>query len=111
MTTHAERLQQLERLKHYGTRYEVTLTNGRTTYLLGYTSRRSRQGLLDVLRLRGSDVVEKTSMPENAIISFVHWNTIGFDLGFDSWHVRFTGRTQREAIVSGEHDYIGHMTP
>lgn len=106
-TTTAERLEQLERLTHYATRYETVLTNGHDTYLLGYTSRHSRMGLLHILRARGSAVIARTTMPQTAVISFTEWKTRGFDLGFGSWRVRFTGRTQRECISSGEHVHIG----
>jgi hypothetical protein len=54
----------------------------------------------------GAAVLMLTELPESARCSFAAWKSTGIDLGHNGWRVKFTGRTQRDAIVTGESAYI-----
>lgn len=87
------------------TRYEILAEHpdGRK-YLIGYTPRLSRVGLLNAMRARGDDLVAKLPIGENDVMRFetkprVHCTTSG-------WRIGFTGRTQRDARSMGEVQFI-----
>lgn len=92
------KLQRLEALKHYSSRYELVATHpdGRKV-LVGYTPRRGRSGLFDMLAKNGVAWV-KFSGSEN--ITFGKRVADGAISG--KWSINFSGRTQREAICNGE---------
>ena len=102
---------QLERIKHHATRYEVRLTlpDGRAM-LVCYTPRKSKAGLLDALQSRGKAIF--ALMPEMSEDSRLAWNNEmqGFMLG-NGASAAFSGRTQRDAIMSGALPYIGDSAP
>lgn len=82
------------------TRYEVALTqHGQPVALVGYTARKSRPGLLKAAQVVGQAIIDRTAMPQDATMSWSHGTMV---LGFDGWAVKFTGRTQRDAIMTGE---------
>lgn len=95
----------LERIARYGTRYEITATKaGEATLLIGYTPRLSRPGLIDMLRRVGPEVVGRLAIGDKDRIAFGTkprpWaETAG-------WRIAFSGRTQREAIINGEHPFV-----
>ena len=89
-------------LVNYPTRYEVALEHAGRSYLVGYTIRRSRVGLLSKMRERGADILRITEMPESATVAACD-KTLAFSNGSV---IRFTGRTQREAITAGELPYV-----
>jgi hypothetical protein len=101
LTTAQTATDRLEALAHYATRYEVVLTNGTKSFLLGYTARHSRAGLVDVLIARGPAVAARVGMSDEHFINFKTWKWPGLDVS-NGWLVRFSRRTQREAIVAGE---------
>lgn len=85
--------QQLDALKYRRTTYETILSNGEQTRLLGYTAR-SRDAMIRLARIHGPELVAFTG-------------TDAFTVGpktllLGDWTIRQTGRTQREAITSGE---------
>jgi hypothetical protein len=91
-------------LHNHPTRYEVELhtADGRR-FLVGYTPRRSFTGLLAAVRKMGKSILAITNLPEDATTS-----RNGTALGLGYGHViRFTGRTQRDAIVGGELPFVG----
>jgi hypothetical protein len=97
----------LDRLRHHATRYEVALAlpDGRTM-LVCYSPRKSRAGLLDCLRSRGPAILPHvTGMPEDATVTYHKARGFVFS---DGTRVYWSGRTQRDAILSGELDYIGN---
>jgi len=101
---------QLERIKHYATRYEVKLTlpDGRAM-LVCYTPRKSRAGLLGALQSRGEAILaHMPGLPDDARLTYD--KAQGFGLG-NGARVAFSGRTQRDAIMAGELSYIGDATP
>jgi hypothetical protein len=92
----------LERLKNYATRYELALTRGNESYLVVYTSRRNRAGILAAIRDRAKRIVEITKS-ENLV--FAKRAADGAMVG--EWKLYFTGRTQREAYLNGTLPFIG----
>lgn len=77
----------------YGTRYEIAATHpdGRRI-VVGFTARKSRHGLLVIMRRRGAYLIEALMIGEADIITFhtkprVHARVAG-------WSVGFTGRTE-----------------
>lgn len=86
------------------TRYEIALTNGVTRYLVGYTPRKGRPGLLECVQRVGADVIRVTGLSERAIATWPDTRTM--DLGENGWRVTFTGRTQIEAQDSRELPFV-----
>ena len=88
------------------TRYEVILTNGGgypqgQLLLVGYTPRRSRPGLLEVMRQHGDAIIAVTGLSDRHIPVYTP-STKTYHLGFDGWSVTFSGRTQIDAQDHGE---------
>lgn len=87
------------------TRYEITATaEGKQTFLIGYTPRLSRPGLLDAMRKHGDAIIAKLGIGDADEITWAskprpHALTSG-------WKIGFTGRTQNEARTLGEHPFI-----
>ena len=88
----------LTRIQMYRTRYELAAIHpdGRRM-LVGYTEKRSRAGLLGMVRQRGAKFTDATGADS---ITFGKRATDGATAG--DWIVAFTGRTQREAYIAGE---------
>jgi hypothetical protein len=103
-----EQIRRLERLRNCWTSYEVELAlpDGRRM-LVCYTQRRSLAGLREVIRGRWEPLVRAVGIPGSPI----HDTPVmrdGRAYKFENGSVvRFSGRTQREAIISGELPYIG----
>lgn len=95
----------LQAIKNRATRYEVVLTNnGDVCRLVGYTARQSRGGLLALVRANGPALLAITKLSEGAKFSWQ--GTRAASLGENGWIVKFTGRTQREAVLIGEFEHI-----
>ena len=95
----------LEDLAHYGTAYELALVNTTTgeKLLIAYT-RKTKPGALKALQRNGRiDRIHKVTggIP-------LYWTKRGApkhvicDDDAGTWSIRFTGRTQRDAIKEGE---------
>jgi hypothetical protein len=103
---HAAKLARLARLQNRPTRYEITATReGCDTLLIGYTPRVSRIGLLHVMQRQHVELIARLGIGDDDEIAWhtrprVHATTSG-------WSIGFTGRTQRDAILSGEFPFIG----
>ena len=84
------------------TRYEVIAQrdNGERVRI-GYTMHRSRHGLLQVLRAHADQVIALTNCGENTMMTAGSRASDGFRI--NDWSLRFTGRTERQAILEGEH--------
>lgn len=91
----------LERLRHYSTRYEAVLTHADSgeRRLLCYTARKSSAGLLSAVFSRGEALVAFSGAERVE-------NIKGAGLRLGPWRVAFSGRTQREAIITGELTYF-----
>lgn len=100
MTDDAAIMQKLARIQGRGTAYEVVITKGDTTYLVSYVARHSYAGMRDAVVQRAEEIVVKT----NAAHIDKAGRTITTDNG---WTIKFSGRTQRDAICNGEHTYVG----
>jgi hypothetical protein len=97
--------QRLTRLQNRQTRYELVIAHqdGRR-YLLAYCGRKSRAGIYAACAGRASHLLELTGSES---ITWAQTSAEGGHMG--PWRVYFSGRTQREAYVSGELTYIGHL--
>jgi len=77
------------------TLYELAIENGEQRLLLAYCSNRCRRTIWDIARKHGVRLVALTGT-EN--IEFAKRAGDGATMG--SWRIRWTGRTQREAVDS-----------
>ena len=98
--------EKLERLRNRGTQYELscTMPNG-TTCLVGY-SRPSKMGILSMIRKNGKAWAARIS--ENDRIEF---DSDGRSAKVGPFDIRFSGRTQREAICAGELPWFEEAIP
>lgn len=83
------------------TRYEVAAKSPTgESFLLGYTPRVSRQGLLIVMQRHGEKIIAALHIGEKDQISFGTqprpFATVA------GWRLEFTGRTQRDAVHTEE---------
>lgn len=102
------RLDRLERLRNHSTKYEVvaeTSSQYGKRYLIAYTSRRSRHGLLKACQSKGEAIIKAFGITDNDQFIPSPKAADGFRIGV--WQFRFSGRTQREAIMQGELPWIG----
>jgi len=93
--------QQLERLRHYATRYELVAVKGDRTVLVTYTSQKSRDGIYSSAQHRGEALAKLTG---TETITFAKKAKDGAEM--NGWKINFSGRTQRDAICNGEHPFI-----
>jgi hypothetical protein len=93
----------LERLRFAPSRYEIEIVaSSGAKHLIAYTPRRSFRGLLDAVRQRGVAILRVVGMPEET-----QAERVGASLRFaDGTVIRFSGRTQRDAIMHGELPYV-----
>lgn len=98
--------QKLERLYNRATRYEVVAEHpdGRR-YLIGYTSP-TRPGMLRMIRQNGQAVVDRLGLTQAAVMTWGGKGRLGHFATIGDWKVRFTGRTQRDAIIGGEVEFV-----
>ena len=86
------------------TRYEIIAENDAGHRLLvGYSTQPSRSGILRVVRAIGQRVIARLAIGENHICRWTGKGRFGhrWELG-NGWIIRFTGRTERDAIIDGE---------
>ena len=101
MLTTAEKL---ARIKNYHTRYEIILAHANyPSILVAYTSRKSFHGLLAAVRERGPKIVALLGVTDEHKATRERTT---LHLG-NGWLVRFSGRTQRDAILNGERPFVG----
>jgi hypothetical protein len=97
----------LLRLKNRRTRYELVAEHpdGRRL-LVRYTSRLGRRGLFDALQQDSARLCAVLGADA------IHFGTRAGDGGtMGEWKIRFTGRTQREAIIDGELQFYAELAP
>lgn len=99
---------ELARLHRSPTRYEVRADHpdGRKL-LIGYTARRSRSGIGSAIRQRIKIIATALDVGDADLFTWRKPASAGCDLG--PWHIYITGRTQRDAVIGGELDYIGDL--
>lgn len=83
------------------TLYELAAIRGDQRILIAYCGRRGRGGILAACRKRGAALVALTGAES---IGFASQAADGATMG--EWGIRFTGRTQRDAIQAGELAYV-----
>lgn len=90
--------EQLARIARYSTKYELAATNNTTgeKVLVGYT-RKGRNGLFASIT-RHADAAVRFFGCE--AITFAKRAADGATMG--EWSIKFSGRTQRDAIIEGE---------
>jgi hypothetical protein len=100
MTPH----EKLARLHNGPTRYELIAERGETRVLICYSMRTGRHSLLTAARKHGPALIAMMGLGDDAQIEFLKPAASGARIG--DWSIRFSGRTQREA-VSSELPWIG----
>jgi hypothetical protein len=85
----------LDAIKNRATRYELVIQRGDERFRLCYTGRKNRRGMIDWIFRNGKELAAFSGSEE---VRFGHGATA--QLG--DWHISFSGRTQREAIIAGE---------
>lgn len=93
--------QKLARLHNRPTGYEVAAIKGETRILVAYCQRHSFSGLRNAVYNRAEKVVALTGKTE--------FQSRKGDMLLGDWTIRFTGRTQRDAILEGELPYVGEI--
>ena len=87
------------------TRYEITAIHpdGRA-FLIAYTPRLTRPGLINAIWIRSADVVARLGVAADVRLD-VHLRP-RIHATMDGWTIGFTGRTQHEAKMAGELPFI-----
>ena len=99
----AEQTRKLERLQNCATRYEaVVIRQDGEKRLVAYSGRKSRAGLLSAVQQRGQAVIAFLGLSDSDQMT---WRNGEFALG-TGHAIRWSGRTQRDAIMQGELTYI-----
>lgn len=94
-------------MAYFRSKYETVITapDGRR-FLLLYAGRRSMPGLLDCVRRRGGELVERIGADDSARCTSVGRGRFPvLDFG-NGWTAGFSGRTQLEARQEGELPWI-----
>ena len=102
----------LSRIQGRNTLYELVITDGATTYLVGY-ARKSRPGLNRAIR-RNAQIVNDHFGPciayaPKAADGAAILEGMGETYESGIWRIKWSGRTEREAIAS-EHPFIGDLS-
>jgi hypothetical protein len=97
-------MEKLKRLHRGPTRYELIAECGENRVLIAYSMRTGRHSLLTACQKHGQALIAMIGMDDNARIEFLKPASRGAKIG--DWSIRFSGRTQREAIQS-ELPWIG----
>jgi hypothetical protein len=87
------------------TRYEIvaTHTDGRQ-WLIGYSPRVSRIGLLRAMQRVGPQMIERLGITDDGVVT---WGTRPWAHCFmDGWRIGFTERTQRDCHMSGALPFV-----
>jgi len=91
----------LQALHGYATAYEITATNGADVRLVAYTRQKSRHGILRALQRRGQMIIDQHNITEETPSTWGPRAADGLTLG--QWSIKFSGRTEREALIAGEY--------
>jgi len=91
----------LTRIQNFKTRYEIIATGPDGTKILaGYTSRKSRVGVLKMVQQHADSWVKVTGDDSIGLGKGVLTASMG------DWEFAFSNRTQREAYIGGEVEFI-----
>ncbi len=94
--------EKLARLRNHHTRYELAMWCGDRKILIAYTPRRGWAGITAAIQSKADAIVAAAGAD---YIRFGKRASDGATLG--DWTINFTGRTQREAYIQGELEYVG----
>lgn len=103
-----EQLRRVARLHNRHTLYEAEIIRpDGTKALLAYCGRRSKQGLIEALDKRAPHALRFLGAPRHARVERERGSP---DVKIEGGGmIRFSGRTQREAIIEGELQYVGDV--
>lgn len=89
------------------TRYEIAAIDphGNRKFLIGYTPRHSRPGLLSAAERVGKHIIAKLSIGEDCRLIYSGHPVKRLDLS-NGWTIGFTGRTQLDCRNEGELPFI-----
>ena len=97
--------EQLTKIRNRATLYEVVLTHQEhRSILVGYSRKKSFQGLVDALKDSFGDVC---NLFESPLMEKVSSKQIGLPNG---WFIQRSGRTQRDAICNGERPHVSTVS-
>jgi hypothetical protein len=85
--------------------YEIVAVRGDTRLLVCYSQSRSRNGLLAACRKRGQALIDHLWITPSDMLVAAPRAADGFTIG--PWSIRYSGRTERDAIQEGE---LSHFT-
>lgn len=97
-------LAKLTRLQGDPTRYELIAEHGERRILIAYSVMKTRAVLVSFTLQYGPELIALTGMGEDDEVNFGSRSAKRVTIG--EWTIRFSGRTQREA-VSSELPWIG----
>ena len=106
----AEQLRRLERLRNRRTMYEVEIARPDGHHaLLCYSEATSMRAVMQAITKRGRSVIAYLDLDDAAAMT---WERGKQEIRVGGAVVRLTGRTQRDAIMSGkELPYVGTLHP
>lgn len=99
----------LARIARYRTAYELAMVHpdGRRV-LVCYSNGRSRNDVFTIVQKRAQHVARLLGVAAESLqITFAKRSGEGATIG--EWSVVWTGRTQREAYIAGELEYVGRI--
>jgi hypothetical protein len=94
----------LARISNRQTRYEVLALHPENyrSMLIGYTSRHSLRGLVDIFYQNAAAFIRLVGETRGTRVD-------GKVVCDNGWIVQISGRTQREAYLSGERPFVGSL--
>lgn len=95
--------EKLARLKLYATRYEIVMSNGTESILIGYGGRSRNL----IRRMMSEDHRVQKIIAKTGTDRIVYGKRAIDGMSMGDWTIRPSGRTQREAITRGELPFIG----
>lgn len=96
--------EKLNRLHNGPTRYELVAEKGDERILIAYSMRTGRRALLTAAQKHGHALLAMMKLDDNTKFEFLKPAAKGAKVG--DWTIRFSGRTQRDAISNGELPWI-----
>lgn len=103
--------EKLQRLQGGLTRYELIAERGEQRVLIAYCMRMGRHTILTACQKHGQALIDYMGISDKDLLVFLRPAKLGAHIGPASnpWSIRFSGRTQRDAISGGELPFIGDL--
>ena len=98
----------LTRIARYRTKYELTMSDGTRSFLVAYSEGRARRDIMKCIQADHRLPQILSLIGSETEITFAKRAVDGAVIG--PWKIRWSGRTQRECILSGELPYVGDVT-